>query len=85
MTNSVLPLLAPLDGLELKLDAKRRRDPSYEADRLRYKNYCAAALEYLTKEYQSRPPPTRERVLIVSGLQTAPPVTHRDVARKFPG
>lgn len=67
------------------MDAKVARGPTFEADRWRYKNLCAAALEYLSKQLESRPPPAKQWVLIVRELKTTPPVTHREVANMFPG
>ncbi|KAH7705559.1 hypothetical protein AAVH_27231 [Aphelenchoides avenae] len=88
LTNSVLPLIGRIDEVEEQVHSKAARGADYEANRQHYKNLSAAALDFLTKKYESQPPPSKDRVIVACNLQKEkdqPPITHHEVAGKFEG
>ncbi|KAH7670028.1 hypothetical protein AAVH_42750 [Aphelenchoides avenae] len=88
LTNSVLPLMGRIDEVEEQVHSKAAHGADYEANRQRYKNLSAAALDYLTKKYESQPPPSKDRIVVACNLQKEkgqPPIIHHEVAAKFEG
>ena len=74
-----------IDDAEDRLHGTQPNDPVHAADRKRYKNLSAAAFDWLTTEYESYPPPSKDRVLMLRNIETSPPESHRQIADKFPG